>query len=69
MVLALLAIGPDVAWALANPASAFCAQSGGKPEIRTGPRGQYGVCRLPHGRVVEEWNYYRRNKGKAGSTR
>jgi putative hemolysin len=28
----------------------FCAKSGGKSEIRKGPRGQYGVCRLPDGR-------------------
>ena len=52
------------AWALANPASVFCVKSGGKSEIRNGPRGQYGVCRLPNGRVVEEWSYYRRMMGK-----
>jgi putative hemolysin len=46
---AMLAICPESAWALANPASVFCAQSGGKSEIRKGPRGQYGVCRLPDG--------------------
>jgi putative hemolysin len=65
--LAMLAMAPEQAHALANPASVFCVQSGGKSEIRTGPRGQYGVCRLPDGRVVEEWSYYRRMKGKAGS--
>jgi uncharacterized protein len=67
LVLAMLAIGPERAWALANPASVFCVQSGGKSEIRTGARGQYGVCRLPDGRVVEEWAYYRKMKGKARS--
>ena len=51
---------PQQASALANPASVFCSKTGGKSEIRTGPRGQYGVCRLPSGRVVEEWSYYRR---------
>src|SRR5262245_4093898 len=56
------------AWALANPASVFCVQSGGKSEIRTGPKGQYGVCRLPNGRVVEEWSYYRKMKGKTRSS-
>ena len=56
---AMLAICPESAWALANPASVFCAQSGGKSEIRRRPRGQYGVCRLPDGRVVNEWSYYR----------
>ena len=67
VVLAMLAAGP--AWALANPASVFCVQSGGKSEIRKGARGQYGVCRLPDGRVVEEWAYYREMKGKAGRAR
>ena len=55
----------EPASALANPASVFCVKSGGKSEIRNGPRGQYGVCRLPNGRVVNEWTYYRRMKGKA----
>ncbi len=69
IVLAILVIGPERAQALANPASVFCARRGGKSEIRNGPHGQYGVCRLPDGRVVEEWTYYRQNKGKAGSAR
>ena len=59
-----LVISPQRAWALANPASVFCAKSGGKSEIRKGPRGQYGVCRLPDGRVVHEWAYFRAMKGK-----
>jgi len=61
---AMLVIGSQRAWALANPASVFCAQSGGKSEIRKGARGQYGVCRLPDGRVVDEWAYFRAMKGK-----
>jgi putative hemolysin len=64
IVVAMLVIGPPSAWALANPASVFCAKSGGKSEIRKGPRGQYGVCRLPDGRVVDEWAYFRAMKGK-----
>jgi putative hemolysin len=64
--LLMLAISSEQAWALANPASVFCVKSGGKSEIRTGARGQYGVCRLPDGRVVEEWAYFRAMKGKAG---
>lgn len=63
-VLALPMVAPEPALALANPASVFCVQSGGKSEIRTGRRGQYGVCRLPDGRVVEEWAYYRAMMGK-----
>ena len=69
VVLAMLSAGPESAWALANPASVFCVQSGGKSEIRNGARGQYGVCVLPDGRVVEEWAYFRKMKGKAGGAR
>lgn len=69
IVLAMLANGPERAWALANPASVFCVQSGGKSEIRNGARGQYGVCVLPDGRVVEEWAYFRKMKGKTGGAR
>lgn len=65
IVVAMLVIGPQSAWALANPASVFCAKSGGKSEIRKGPRGQYGVCRLPDGRVVDEWAYFRAMRGRA----
>lgn len=61
----LLAAGSGPVFALANPASVFCVQSGGKSEIRTGAKGQYGVCRLPDGRVVDEWAYFRAMKGKA----
>ena len=66
-LLAVLGMSPEKAWSLANPASVFCVQSGGRSEIRTGPRGQYGVCRLPDGRVVDEWSYYRAMKRKGGS--
>jgi putative hemolysin len=48
-------------FAMGNPASQFCVQSGGKSEIRNGPKGQYGVCRLRNGRVVDEWKYFRQN--------
>ena len=63
--LAVLLISPESAWALANPASVFCAKSGGKSEIRKGPRGQYGVCKLPDGRVVDEWAYFRSMRGRS----
>ncbi len=61
---AILLMAPHSAWALANPASVFCAKSGGKTEIRKGPRGQYGVCRLPDGRVEDEWAYFRAMRAK-----
>jgi len=62
---AMLIMSPQSAWALANPASVLCAKSGGKSEIRNGLRGQYGVCRLPDGRVVDEWAYFRAMRGKS----
>jgi putative hemolysin len=65
VALAALVISVEGAVALPNPASVFCVKSGGKSEIRNGPQGQYGVCRLRNGRVVDEWAYFRRMKGKA----
>lgn len=44
---------------IANPASAYCVELGGKLEIRDGPNGQAGYCHLPDGRVVEEWELFR----------
>lgn len=44
---------------MANPASAHCGALGGVSEIRNGPGGQYGVCKLPDGKVCEEWALYR----------
>jgi len=47
---------------MANPASAYCVQQGGKSEIRKNQDGsEYGVCILPDGKEVEEWAYYRAN--------
>jgi uncharacterized protein len=65
LFVATLITSPQHAWALANPASVFCAKSGGKSEIRNGLRGRYGVCRLPDGRVVDEWAYFRAMRGKS----
>jgi putative hemolysin len=66
VLILLAATWPQRASALANPASVFCVQSGGTSEIRQGRRGQYGVCILPDGRVVDEWAYFRAMRGKAG---
>ena len=47
---------------VANPASEFCVKQGGKSEIRKNEDGsEYGVCHLPDGSVVEEWEYFRAN--------
>ena len=45
---------------VANPASEFCVKQGGKSEIKKDKDGgEYGVCHLPDGTVVEEWEYFR----------
>ncbi len=43
---------------LANPASVYCAELGGRVMIRETEAGQVGDCHLPDGRVVEEWTLY-----------
>ena len=44
----------------ANPASEYCVAQGGRLEIRQDAQGgEYGLCHLPDGRVVEEWALFR----------
>lgn len=51
--------------ALANPASVFCLNQGGKSERRTDSDGnEYALCHLPNGQVVEEWEYFRKHAKK-----
>lgn len=50
---------------IANPASEFCVKQGGKSEIKTDKNGgEYGVCHLPDGSAVEEWEYFRSHNGQ-----
>jgi putative hemolysin len=45
---------------LANPASVYCDEQGGKLEIRTdADGGQYGVCIFEDGSECEEWAFFR----------
>ena len=46
---------------LANPASVFCAEQGGKSVSRETAAGTVSDCHLPDGSVVEEWDFYRKN--------
>ncbi|MGN6736975.1 putative hemolysin [Neisseria sp. P0022.S007] len=47
---------------VANPASEFCVKQGGKSEIKKDKDGnEYGVCHLPDGKIVEEWEYFRQH--------
>jgi putative hemolysin len=58
-------VGTSQAWALGNPASAYCTSVGGRLEIRKEAAGEAGYCHLPGGRVVEEWQLFREtNKAK-----
>lgn len=52
---------------LANPASEFCVTEGGEVEIVDGDDGQSGVCILPDGTRVDEWEYFRDNSPVADS--
>lgn len=40
---------------IANPASANCAENGGKLEIKKNKKGEYGVCFFEDNQQCEEW--------------
>ncbi|GAB1575313.1 DUF333 domain-containing protein [Bordetella petrii] len=44
-----------------NPASAYCVERGGKLAIEDRAGGQVGICTLPDGTRIEEWELYRRD--------
>lgn len=47
---------------MSNPASEFCVKQGGKLEVKKDKDGgEYALCHLPDGTVVEEWEYFRQN--------
>ncbi len=51
---------PTPSTGMANPASVYCEQNGGKLDIRTEPDGsQGGVCVFPDGSECDEWAYFR----------
>lgn len=47
---------------LANPASVYCVQQGGRLVIKRGPKGEMGICVLPDGRRIEEWRFFRASR-------
>ncbi|WP_027145768.1 DUF333 domain-containing protein [Mesorhizobium sp. WSM3626] len=48
---------------MANPASVHCGAIGGRFAVRKDKAGnEYGFCRLPNGRLCEEWALFRDNK-------
>lgn len=49
---------------MANPASQYCVQQGGKLSIENEVKGQVGYCHLPNGQVIEEWEYFRKSQAE-----
>ncbi|WP_279571629.1 putative hemolysin [Volucribacter amazonae] len=48
---------------MANPASVYCEQQGGKSEVKRDAQGnEYGICLLPNGEQVDEWDFYRQQQ-------
>lgn len=48
-----------------NPASAYCVKLGGRIEILKHADGSaYGMCHLPDGTSIEEWQLFRRDHQK-----
>lgn len=47
---------------MANPASVFCIQQGGKLRMVKTAQGEHAMCVLPDGREVEEWAYFRQHQ-------
>ena len=50
--------------AISNPASEHCVKKGGKLEIVKEAAGEKGMCHLPDGTVVEEWELFRRDNSQ-----
>lgn len=47
---------------IANPASEYCAKLNGRVEILKHKDGsEYGMCHLPDGTSIEEWQLFRRD--------
>lgn len=52
----------DASVGTANPASVYCVEQGGESATQKADSGdEYGVCKLPDGTAVEEWEYFRKN--------
>ena len=58
----ILFLHHDHSFALANPASLYCAQVGGKTIIETLPsQGEIGICLFRKHYECEEWALFRKN--------
>jgi putative hemolysin len=57
---ATLSCGDDDEPGVPNPAAVFCEEQGGHVEIERDDAGnERGICVLPDGTRVDEWDYYR----------
>lgn len=53
---------------MANPASVHCEKVGGKVVIEKDAQGnQKGICHLPDGTRVDEWELFRRDQAQTPS--
>lgn len=52
-------VAPDAPAGMANPASVYCEEHGGRVQLRNSDAGQYGVCVFSDGQECEEWALYR----------
>jgi len=56
-------VPPALQVGMANPASVHCLQAGGQLSRHKDQAGnEYGLCRLPDGRQVEEWALFRQDQ-------
>ena len=52
---------PSQRAAIANPASGYCVKKGGTLEIVKEAAGEKGMCHLPDGTAIDEWELFRRD--------
>ena len=46
---------------MVNPASVYCLKLGGKLRMEKTTAGEHGICVLPNGTEIEEWELFRRD--------
>ncbi|WP_111859117.1 I78 family peptidase inhibitor [Acinetobacter sp. CFCC 10889] len=49
---------------MANPASKYCVEQGGRSEIVKEAQGEVGYCHLKDGQKVEEWALFRQSQAQ-----
>lgn len=54
-------VAPPPTVKLANPASVYCVEQGGRLEIIRNQQGDRGLCHLPDGSAIDEWELFRRD--------